>query len=259
MRTLFSIFLTLAPLASACSGDRLPPVFLSHFYVTLDQASYDALRSSPELAALSKVAETHVAAGSRKWTGFYIYGRQTYMEFFGAVAAPEGMRLGDAGLGLAVEEVAGVGTIASRLRTVFGGRVKVEPAHRTTAAGVIPWFTAASVENPKVEGLNTWFMETDPGYLAAMHPGSRIERPLGREEDLAWRFIPDRPLDNVVGLTAALNSSDMAQLAAELELAGWAVRRGSGGFVAVGPDAKITVVVAGARAGLQQAELRLRH
>lgn len=71
--------------------------------------------------------------------------------------------------------------------------------------------------------------------------------------------LPDRPLDNVVGLTAALNPTEMAQLATELELVGWAVQRGGGGFVAVGPDVKLTVVPAGARPGIQQAELRLRR
>ena len=62
-----------------------------------------------------------------------------------------------------------------------------------------------------------------------------------------------------MGLTAALDPADTAQLATELELVGWSVRRRANGFVAVGPDVKLTVVPAGSRAGIQQVELRLRQ
>ena len=102
-------------------------------------------------------------------------------------------------------------------------------------------------------------MEIDPGFLAAKHPGEPIEHPLGREQYMKWRFLPDHPLDDVVGLTAALDPADTAQLATELELVGWSVRRRANGFVAVGPDVKLTVVPAGSRAGIQQVELRLRQ
>jgi hypothetical protein len=92
-----------------------------------------------------------------------------------------------------------------------------------------------------------------------VHPGSPVEHPLSRQQYLSWDFLPDHPLDNVVGLTAALSPSEMAQLATELQLVGWPVHRGGGGFVGVGPDVKLTVVPAGARAGIQQVEVRLRQ
>jgi hypothetical protein len=257
MRTLFSILLSLVPLASAYSGDRVPTVFLNHFAVVLDQASYDAMRNSSEIAALAKVDETHVVAGSRNWTGFYITGRQTYMEFFGAAMAPEGQRLGDSQFNLSVEQSGGVAEIAARLRTVFGKRVDVRSTPRTTPNGDIPWMKLANVSGPGVMGSS--YIEIDAGYLSAMHPGTNIEHPLSREQYNKWRFLPDRPLDDVVGVTAALSPTEMAELATELDLVGWAVKRGGVGFEAVGPDVKLTVVPAGARAGIQQAELRLRH
>jgi hypothetical protein len=260
MKPIFSALLLMMPLASAYSGDRMPTVYLAHFYVVLDQASYDALRSSPLVAALAGVDDLHTVAGTQAWTGFYLWGHETYMEFFGSVPPPDQKVVpGDTGLGLTVEESGGVAAVAARLSTVFGKRVKVEATPRTTPSGVIPWFTSTQITSQGHEVMETWFMEIAPGYLAAMHPGAQIENPLSRQQYLAWRFLPDRPLDNVVGLAVALNPSDMAQLATELELVGWAVNRAGGGFVATGPDVKLTVVPAGARAGIQQAELRLRR
>ncbi len=237
----------------------MPTVFLTHLFVALDQASYDALRSSPQVAALAAVAEKHTVAGTREWTGFYISGRQTYMEFFGPEGLPEGVHVGGSGLALTVEESGGVAAIATRLRTAFGERVEVEAIPSTSASGTIPWFTATYIKGDGPEAMLTWVMEIDPGFLAATHPDSRVEHPLSREQYQSWKFLPDRPLDDVVGLTAALNPANMSQLAAELELFGWAVDREGGGFVAEGPDVKLTVVPTSSRAGIQEVELRLRH
>jgi hypothetical protein len=169
------------------------------------------------------------------------------------------MRLGDTGLGLTVEEVGGVKAIAARLRTIYGERVEEDSTPSTSASGDIPWFTSTDIKSAGPKAMSTWFSEIDPGFLAAKHPGEPIEHPLSREQYLKWRFLPDHPLDDVVGLTAALDPSDTNQLATELQLVGWSVHRREKGFVAVGPDVKLTVVPARTRAGIQQVELRLRQ
>jgi hypothetical protein len=244
--------------ASNCPGDELPKVFLNHFAVVVDPASFNALRSSPDVAALAKVDEIHVVAGSRNWSGFYIFGRQTYIEVFAAGAVNE-MRLGDSQFNLSVEESGGVSKIAAHLRRKFGTRVYVSDTPRTTASGPIPWLKGTGISSDGPEAMSTGFLETDAGYLAAIHPGAKVEHPLSREQYESWRFLADRPFDDVVGLTAALNPADAAQLATELELVGWSVQPGGTGFVAVGPDIRLTVVRAGAREGIEQADLRLRH
>jgi hypothetical protein len=40
---------------------------LTHFFVALDQPSYDALRKSPEIAALGSIEERHTVAGDRSY------------------------------------------------------------------------------------------------------------------------------------------------------------------------------------------------
>jgi len=259
MKRVFPILLSLLPVSPIIAADAVPPVTLSHFYVALDQTSFDALRKSPQVEALAHVVERHTVAGKDEWTGFYVQGRQTYMEFFGAQELPEGMRLGDAGLGLTVERAGGVSAIAARLRTVFGKRIEVTSTPRTTPTGSIPWFTSTGIKSDEPQSMETWFMENDPGYLAAVHPGANIENPFSREQSLSWYFLADHQLDNITGITAALNPAETAQLATELKLIGWAVRPHGKGFSADGPDLKLIVLPAAARAGIQQVDLRLRH
>ena len=259
MKLIFAILSLLLPTAKIIAADALPPVFMGHFYVALDDASFDALRKSPEVAALAHVVERHTVAGRDEWTGFYVQGRQTYMEFFGVQNLPEGMRLGDTGLGLTVEQAGGVSAVAARLRTAFGERIKITATPRTTLTGTIPWFTSTQIKSDAPESMETWFMENDPGYLAAMHPGATIENPFSREQSLSWSFLPDHELDNITGITAALKPAEIAQLATELRVIGWPVRVQNKGFVAAGPDLKLVVLPAGARAGIQQVDLHLRR
>ena len=251
------VLLPIASIASAHSTHSVP-VFLTHFYVALDQPTYDAMLKSPEIAALAAVEEKHVTAGDESWTGFYVTGRQTYMEFFAAGALQKGMRVGDCGLALTVEESGGVAEIADRLRTRFGDKVEVDTTPAKTDTGMVPWFQSADLKTDGPQVLSTWFMEIDPGFLAAIHPGAAIEHPLSRQQYMSWKFLPDHPLDNVVALTLRLKKIDRSQLAAELGLAGWKVSVTRSGFLATGPDIKVTVAPAAGREGIQLIEMRLR-
>jgi hypothetical protein len=257
MKPLWSLCLLLLSSTTACSADTPPPVFLSHFWIALDQATYDALRTSKELVALGAVKEQKIAAGSEHWSGFYWTARQTYMEFFGAGALPEETLVGDCGIGLAVETQGGVAAVAESLRTVFGDRVDTEKQVRSTANGDIPWYTSTHLKEPQSTAI--WVMEVDPGYLVARHPESRVTDPLSRQQNNSWDYRPEQTLDDVVGLTVALDREKAYELATELRLFGWSIHRSGTGFLAVGPDVKIRVVAGGARAGILQVALRLRR
>ncbi len=258
MKFKLSLLLVLLPMTSAHAAHGVP-VFLTHFYVALDQPTYDALLKSPEIAALAAVEEKHVIAGSESWSGLYVTGRRTYMEFFAAGSLQDGMRVGDCGLALTVEESGGVAKIADRLRTRFGEKVEVDTTPAKTDIGMVPWFksTDLKVDGPQV--LSTWFMEIDPAFLAAIHPGAVIVHPLSREQYMSWKFLPDHPLDDVVALTLRLKKFDMSQLASELGLAGWKVSTTKSGFTAAGPEVKVTVAPAAGREGIQLIEMRLRR
>jgi Family of unknown function (DUF5829) len=257
MKPLLSICFLLLSCASAFSADGPPPVFLSHFWIALDQATYDALRTSKEVAALGAVKEQKVVAGSQNWSGFYWTARQTAMEFFGAAALPDETLVGDCGIGLSVEAQGGVAAVAERLRTVFGDNIEIEKQVRTTATGDIPWYTSTHMKERQTTAV--WVMELDPGYLAARHPEAPVKDPLSRQQERSWDYYPDQTLDNVVGLTLALNQERTSELATQLQLFGWSVNHTATGFLAVGPGVKMRVVPAGTRAGIKQVELLLRR
>lgn len=254
LNVVVSICFLLLSCGPACSADRRPPVFLSHIWIALDQETYDALRTSKAVAALGAVKEQNTVAGTEQWSGFYWWARETYLEFYGATALPDETLVGDCGIGMSVETPGGVAGVAEGLRTAFGDRVEIDKQVRTTATGDIPWFTATHLKEPRTTAM--WVMELDPGYLAAMHPEAPIGNPLSRAP---WDFRPDQTLDNIVGLTVALDKEKASELATQLGVFGWSIHRTGTGVVAVGPGVTIHVVPADARSGIKQVELRLRR
>jgi Family of unknown function (DUF5829) len=257
MKRLLAAPLLLLFSSSAYSAGSLPSVYLSHFSVVLDKATYTALRASPQVESLADCELVHTQEGSGDYTGFYVRGRQTYMEFFGD-PIPEGEHLGHVGLGLTVERAGGAAVIAAHLRRTFGERVKIHSATRPVGGHAVPWYIATYIDDDDDSAmLFGWVAEINPGYLAAQHPNSPIHHPLSRRQYLAWNFKPDRLLDNVVGLTLALETSELSQLSRELQVIGWTIKREDSGFAAIGPDIRITAVPAVQKGGLQRIDLRL--
>jgi len=73
-------------------------------------------------------------------------------------------------------------------------------------------------------------------------------------------YRPDQLLDDIIGLTLALDPSEATVLVDELHLAGW-VSRPAGPNVPLlnGPDAVIRIVPARSEAGIREVRLRLRR
>jgi Family of unknown function (DUF5829) len=239
----------------------MAPVFLSQVCVVVDQASYDALRHSDEIRALASAAEETVGASRGKWTAFYIMGRQTVIQILSAGANHGGprRRLGQSGIGLGYIGAENLAPTEKRLRLVFGGRVKSGGVARKTPYGDVSWFPELDVDGKDSDVLSTWFMEITPGYLLARYPGAHVEDLLSRQQYIATSFRPDRLLDDVVGVTLALDQSEASVLIGELGVAGWTLRKTAGETVMTGPDAAITIVPADLRFGLREVELRLRR
>jgi hypothetical protein len=257
MRTI--IVLLCIGLGSARATERLPEVYLSHFYVVLDKNTYHALQESPQVTSLASCESSQVKEGGSEHSGFYIRGHHTYMEFFGD-PVPKGSHVGQIGIGLTVERSGGVKALYGQLHRTFGDQAKMETMTRELDGASVPWFTGTYLDDGTDDSnrvSSTWVMETAPGYLAALHPNTRIDRPLSREQYLSWSFKSDLLLDDVVGLTLALPPIEAAQLSRTLKAIGWQVKGRDAGFVATGPDVRVDVIATREQLGLRRVDLRL--
>jgi len=253
--------LVLAPAARAAGAQPPPQVYLSHLYVVLDPASYDAILASPAIHSLAETRQEHVDASNGSWTGIYITAKHTYIELFSSKRPPPESGEGRTGVGLQVETSGGVQAVADRLRPSFGSRAKLdEEKFKQEDGRMVRAFSIVEVEAGKTpSALELWVMENDPAFLRAKHPEARIDDPLTRLRYNAWHYEPELALEDIVGVRAALVPAEMAELEIQLRASGWAIERRGDGFVARGPDITFDIVPAGKRAGIRELSLRMSH
>jgi len=159
------------------------PVFLNHFYLTLDSVTYHDIENSDflkkEFAAFEK--RTTVRA-DQTYTGIYFYGTHTYFEFFD-VAIEKGKRVGDSGIAFGVEEPGANSSLIRRLKmeTVCSETDitrRVEPNE-------VPWFSMLSPALATDDSaLKPWIMEYEKHFLDHWHPEASKDRGIGRRDVL---------------------------------------------------------------------------
>src|SRR5262249_49624600 len=110
------------------------PVYLNHFYLTLDHATYSAIKNDEFLRHEFAASEERTTVRKdRTYTGLYFYGTNTYFEFFDAEKEMQ-RRVGDSALAFGVDEAAASG----KLEVALGTRAAT--ITRQLGEADIPWF-----------------------------------------------------------------------------------------------------------------------
>jgi len=84
-------------------------MFLNHFYLVVSKKLYQELVGSSFLRNDFAICEERTTVNkSMTWTGFYLYGKNTYFEFFEDGALPD-RKEGSFGLAIGTEKSEGLG------------------------------------------------------------------------------------------------------------------------------------------------------
>lgn len=240
--TTFALALTALPMASAALGRQAgasPSVFLNHFFVVVDAASYRALQESPTLTgAFAPFEKRTTARNDQTYTGIYWYGRRTYFEVFEPEA--QGPR-GASGLALGVDGAGESAAVKAAWAKALGGADSGMVTRKADSADPA-WFQMTYAK--AAAGLRVWLMEYDRDFLSRWYPELTPARGITRAEVLD-RYVAkigrqtdrDQALfEDVTGLLLALEAADRDVLAKHLLAAGWTSREEKDGLVLLGPE-----------------------
>jgi hypothetical protein len=237
----------------ANAADKLPPVYFWHSIFFLDHTSFQAVRDSPLIAALAGTEFRYTQTNDDSYSGFYLYGRQTFIEFMEQDAEDPP---GSSGLGLIVEQSNALAGVTQRLRQRFGGDFRIHS--KIASMGNVPWYRWVGFDMEDEFILSAFVQETEPGYLAAIHPEAQIKYPLSRQVYESWRYRPERPLQDVTAISVAIEKpAERSRLSAYFHALGWSVQRGEGGFVATGPNLEVIIEPAEKRKGIREIRFTL--
>ena len=245
---------------------RRPPVFLNHFYVVIDSATYKDIEQSPFLRREFAVTEQRTTVRTdRTYTGLYFYGTNTYFEFFD-VSSDTSRQVGFSGIALGVDRAGELQAITKGLSSNFS--VDQETITRQYNGKQVPWFYAGELKDfPTDSSLGVWFMEYDPRFLNEWNP-----QPGGRNQGVSrkqilqrytavLKDIPAKPyFEDVVALTVAVNEAGRKKLAELCKLLGYSERTVGDAMVLKGPDIELTLVPqTEGSLGIQEITMRVRR
>ena len=159
------------------------PVFLNHFFLTLDKPTFAAVKQLDWLrTAFAPHEERTTRRNDSTYTGFYFYGRSTYVEFFEEGSEP-GKVKGASGIAFGMESAGGARALAG------SGLPEQTLITRHVGETDAPWFhSAAPAGVQRADFFRTWLMEYHADFLRSWHP----DLPPPNANSLRRRNVLDR-------------------------------------------------------------------
>lgn len=226
-----------ASTAQAAESDSQQLLFFNHAYGVLDRGTADAIEHSTYLREFANF-EVRTTTGSQgTWTGRYVYGRETYFEFFGIgdLPAPDG-EFGSTGAAVSVERSGQLATVVERLRQqgVENPLTGLQSRDFNDGTPPLPWFDYVFTSG-EYDKFGAWGMEYKPEYFA--DPRTNKTEPAAFPGDISReRYLPDtysqRLMRDVTRVHMAITARDLANTTPLLRAGGFAVRNVPGGVVA---------------------------
>ena len=253
------------------SATTAPPssqiVHLNHFYATVDVETITAIRESPFVRRFGNLEVRTTKGTQSTWTGTYLYGRQTYVEFFGPAdfeISGKPAPVGGWGIAVSGDRPGHVAALKSRLESV-GQKAVVELDTRTFGKRTVPWFTALTAlsehgdSGGRSDVVSVWAMEYVPSYFelpeAAKEPAEHSADVISRE-----RYQSDvyqqRMMRDVQRVEFDVGAKDYARIKLLLKAAGFRMHQSKNRIDADGQETDFVFHLTG-RMGLRRIEFSL--
>jgi hypothetical protein len=224
--------------AGAAAGESAGQLlYYNHAYGVLDSETADAIEGSEYLREFANFEVRTTTGGNLTWTGRYLYGRETYLEFFkeGELPGPDG-NAGAAGLAVSAERDGDLATAIERLPAA--GLPNPLPFLQTRDFGDgvrVPWFDGVNtVEN--YDAFGAWGMEYRDEYFA--DPRSKTEPAsspgdVGRERYQSDAY-QNHLMRNITSIRIAVTANDLKNNVPLLRAGGFVVKTVPTGVIATG-------------------------
>lgn len=256
--TIFLLLLAMgiSPFAQTANSEpqakeHMNPVYLNHFFLTLDPQTYKELWDSPFLKdEFATFEQRTTVRADMTYTGIYFYGTRTYFEFFEAGKA-SGRAEGASGIASGIEAPGGSDQLKERLESFLKIRAMKTTITRKMDDKELPWFHSVGGNfADRTPMLMTWTMEYHKdflnGWYSDLSPATRgitrreiLERytaKLGDNEKRKHKYI-----DDVIEMHLALDENGRSQFIKEREAFGYKITGDADKTICEGPEIKYIV------------------
>ncbi len=247
-------------------GYKMPAVYLNHFYIVIDSATYLDIEQSAFMH--NEFAANELRTTVRKdmsYTGLYFYGMNTYFEFFDASNPLVANQFTCDGVAFGVDEDGALQTIEKKLAPdVILEDVSVTRQYNDKQ---IPWFYSARLKDSPLDSeLAIWLMEYHPHFLDEWEPQSKSQNLGVSRKQILQRYtsvlkdVPLRPFfKDVVALTIAVDEPTRKKLTGLATLLGFRELTSYGATNLMGTDIELHLIPpTGEKKGVQEIMMRVK-
>ena len=232
--------------------ESMPKIYLNHFFLLVDSSVYKDIVGSDfiknEFAHFEE--RITVVENNESYSGAYVYGKNTYFEFFDESKSQDFMPPGlTSGMAFGVEKKDEIKIIQQKLKAYKNGIYALRS--RELNGIQIPWFSMTAVFYGKTApDIMTWVMEYHEDFLKKWHPDLAPSSPGIMRKDILERYAaniakPDLPKDkilkDVIEVSLQLNQKDLEVIKGELRVLGCVFSQEGNKKICIGPDVKIII------------------
>lgn len=210
--------------ARAEEGRPDPLLAFNHAWAMVDRETADAIEHSDYLGEFADRRISTGNDGTSTWTGRYLLGKETYLEFFGPGDAPDAV-VGDTGLAVSADDDGDLAIAADNLRDLVADPVEFTQVTDLGDGNLIPWFDAAYTTST-YDTFFSWAMEYRDEFLddpRLSFPPPAYEGDVSRDRYNRDRYL-DHQLRDVIGIQIATTAADIEKMVPLWRAAGITIR-----------------------------------
>ena len=210
--------------ARAEEGRPDPLLAFNHAWAMVDRETADAIEHSDYLGEFADRRINTGNDGTSTWTGRYLLGKETYLEFFGPGDAPDAVA-GDTGLAVSADDDGDLAIAADNLRDLVADPVEFTQVTDLGDGNLIPWFDAAYTTST-YDTFFSWAMEYRDEFLddpRLSFPPPAYEGDVSRDRYNRDRYL-DHQLRDVIGIQIATTAADIEKMVPLWRAAGITIR-----------------------------------
>ncbi|MFD7076313.1 DUF5829 family protein [Nocardioides sp. NPDC059952] len=238
-----------------------PLLAFNHAWAMVDRETADAIEHSEYLGEFADRRINTGNDGSSTWTGRYLLGKETYLEFFGPGDAPDAVA-GDTGLAVSADNDGDLAIATDNLH-----KLGVDPVEFTQVTDLgdgnpIPWFDV-TYTTATYDTFFSWAMEYRDEFLGdprLTFPPPAYEGDVSRDRYNRDRYR-DHQMRDVIGIQIATTAADIDKMVPLWRAAGITIRTlKDGGVLAFDGMTKIRLLpVPAEKAGVRHVILALNE
>jgi hypothetical protein len=224
-------------------------VFLNHIYIILDEATYEAIKSSDFLKTEFCHCQENSNTGANDrgpiaWTGFYLIGENTYIELFNQKDQETlySIITGNIGLGFSVDRIEELEKIYELFKQTFGNSVNKSLMEKTVNGINIPWFYSveATIKYSMLPKFDTWIMAYHHDYCKKFNSND-ITRKGYNQNYNAIPYDKTKLFKDIQEVTLLLTDDIKKKFVDRQTILGYTCEESDGNAICKGPE--ITLIV----------------